>query len=142
MLWKLFFNLHFPVPSMNRLNQTEPATFSILLCWAFFRDSIFIYFEVIATLTFDLVTQTSIEVFYPVWAIILWSLNTVGHTELKLCSGNCFQFKSNSVLDLWLCDPKINSGLLPTMDNRPMKFKYCGLQGTWVMLWKLFSVLK
>jgi hypothetical protein len=37
-------NLHFPVPSMNRLNQTEPATFSILPCWAFFRDSVFISF--------------------------------------------------------------------------------------------------
>jgi hypothetical protein len=30
--------------NMNRLNQTEPATFSILPCWAFFRDSVFIYF--------------------------------------------------------------------------------------------------
>jgi hypothetical protein len=30
--------------SMNRLNQTEPATFSILLCWTFFRDSVFLYF--------------------------------------------------------------------------------------------------
>jgi hypothetical protein len=29
---------------MNRLNQTEPATFSILPCWAFFGDSVFIYF--------------------------------------------------------------------------------------------------
>jgi hypothetical protein len=29
---------------MNRLNQTEPATFSILPCWAFFRDSVFIYY--------------------------------------------------------------------------------------------------
>jgi hypothetical protein len=37
-------NLHFPVPSMNRLSQIEPATFSILPCWAFFRDSVFIYF--------------------------------------------------------------------------------------------------
>jgi hypothetical protein len=37
-------NLHFPVPSMNRLNQTEPATFSIFLCWTFFRDSVFLYF--------------------------------------------------------------------------------------------------
>jgi hypothetical protein len=36
--------LHFPVPSMNRLNQTEPATFSILPCWAFFRDSVFYLF--------------------------------------------------------------------------------------------------
>jgi hypothetical protein len=32
---------------MNRLNQTEPATFSILLCWAFFRDSVFIYFMIL-----------------------------------------------------------------------------------------------
>jgi hypothetical protein len=38
-------NLHFPVPSMNRLNQTEPATFLILLCWTFFRDSVFLYFR-------------------------------------------------------------------------------------------------
>jgi hypothetical protein len=29
---------------MNRLNQTEPATFSILTCSAFFRDSYFLYF--------------------------------------------------------------------------------------------------
>jgi hypothetical protein len=37
-------NLQFPVPSMNRLNQTEPAKFSILLCWTFFRYSVFLYF--------------------------------------------------------------------------------------------------
>jgi hypothetical protein len=36
--------IHFPVSSMNRLNQTEPATFLILLCWAFFRDFVFLYF--------------------------------------------------------------------------------------------------
>jgi hypothetical protein len=34
-------NLHFPVPSMNRLNQTESATFSILSCRTFFSDSVF-----------------------------------------------------------------------------------------------------
>jgi hypothetical protein len=34
-------SLHFSVPYMNRLNQTEPATFSIVLCWTFFRDSYF-----------------------------------------------------------------------------------------------------
>jgi hypothetical protein len=39
-------SLHFPVPPMNRLNQTEPATFSILLRWTFFRDSVFLYFKV------------------------------------------------------------------------------------------------
>jgi hypothetical protein len=37
-------NLHLPVPSMKRLDQTEPATFSLLPCWALFRDSVFIYF--------------------------------------------------------------------------------------------------
>jgi hypothetical protein len=31
---------------MNRLNQTEPATFSILPRCAFFRDSVFIYFKI------------------------------------------------------------------------------------------------
>jgi hypothetical protein len=35
-------SFHFTVPSMNRLNQTEPATFSIMLCWTFFGDSYFI----------------------------------------------------------------------------------------------------
>jgi hypothetical protein len=38
---------------MNRLNQTEPATFSILPCWAFFKDSIFIYFRRIVGKTFS-----------------------------------------------------------------------------------------
>jgi hypothetical protein len=36
-------SLHLTVPSMNRLNQTEPATFSVWPCWAFFRDSYFLY---------------------------------------------------------------------------------------------------
>jgi hypothetical protein len=38
-------NFNFPVSSMNRLNQTKPATFSILSRWAFFMDSVFIYFK-------------------------------------------------------------------------------------------------
>jgi phosphotransferase system glucose/maltose/N-acetylglucosamine-specific IIC component len=32
MLGNVDGSLHFTVPSMNRLNQTEPATFSIMLC--------------------------------------------------------------------------------------------------------------
>jgi hypothetical protein len=32
-------------PSMNRLNQIEPATFSILSCRAFFVDSVLQYFR-------------------------------------------------------------------------------------------------
>jgi hypothetical protein len=34
------------VSSMNRLNQTEPATFSIVLYWTFFRDSVFLYLTI------------------------------------------------------------------------------------------------
>jgi hypothetical protein len=39
-------NLHLPVPSMIMLNQTKPATFSVLPCWAFFRDSVFLQFRI------------------------------------------------------------------------------------------------
>jgi hypothetical protein len=39
-------NKHFPVPFMIRLNQIERATSSILSCWAFLRDSVFLYFIV------------------------------------------------------------------------------------------------
>jgi hypothetical protein len=42
-------NLHFSVPSMNRLNHTKPATFSILPCWAFFRDSVYFYFQMLGS---------------------------------------------------------------------------------------------
>jgi hypothetical protein len=38
------------VPSMNRLNQTEPAPFSILRFCAFFRDSVFTYFMITSVL--------------------------------------------------------------------------------------------
>jgi hypothetical protein len=41
-------SLHLTVPFMNRLNQTKPATYSVLLCWAFFRDSYFLYFVITA----------------------------------------------------------------------------------------------
>ena len=36
-------SLQFTLLSMNRLNQTEPATFAVLF-WAFFRGSFFLYF--------------------------------------------------------------------------------------------------
>jgi hypothetical protein len=38
-------SLHLTVLSMNRLNQTETATFSIVPRWAFFRDSYFTLFD-------------------------------------------------------------------------------------------------
>jgi hypothetical protein len=44
-------NLHIPVPSRNRLNQTEPATFAIMPCWAFSRDSDFLYFKKILSVS-------------------------------------------------------------------------------------------
>jgi hypothetical protein len=37
-------NLKLQLPTMIRLNQTDPAKFSILACWAFVRDSVFLYF--------------------------------------------------------------------------------------------------
>jgi hypothetical protein len=43
-------SLHFTVPFMNRLNQTEPASFQVLSFWAFFGNSYFLYF--IATSAF------------------------------------------------------------------------------------------
>jgi hypothetical protein len=36
-----------------------------------------------------------------------------------------FSFKVSD-LGLWPCDPKINRGVLPNMDNHPMKFEHCG----------------
>jgi hypothetical protein len=39
--WDLDGSLHLTVPSRDRLNQTEPATFSILPCWAFLGILIF-----------------------------------------------------------------------------------------------------
>jgi hypothetical protein len=44
MLGGMYDNLHFLLPSMNRLDQTEPATFSILLFYAFFKNFVFLYF--------------------------------------------------------------------------------------------------
>ena len=45
MLWGVDGSLHFPLSSMNRLNQTEPATYAILLFWAFgFLRTFILYF--------------------------------------------------------------------------------------------------
>jgi hypothetical protein len=51
------------------------------------------------------VTPKSIKVFYPIWTIILWSLNIVSQMELKLCSRNFFQFLSKKLP--WLLTPKL-----------------------------------
>ena len=48
MLGDLDGSSHFPLPSMNRLNQTEPATFAILLIWASFWAP-FLYFYILFT---------------------------------------------------------------------------------------------
>jgi hypothetical protein len=39
-------------------------------------------------------------------------------------------FVSKDDLNRWPFDPKINRGLLPNMDNHPMKFEHCGPNGT------------
>ena len=39
------YSLHLPLPTMNRLNQTEPSTFSILTLWSFRMGYIFHIFS-------------------------------------------------------------------------------------------------
>jgi hypothetical protein len=62
-----------------------------LINTSYWAETVF-SFNVIVTLTFDFVTPKSIGVFHRIWIIILWSLKIVGQMELKLCSGNWFQF--------------------------------------------------
>ena len=52
-------SLHFTLPSMNRLNQTEPATFAILLFWAFYRGSFFPVF--VSTQDYCICTDTALS---------------------------------------------------------------------------------
>jgi hypothetical protein len=51
---------------------------------------------------------------------------------LKLLRGNCFVFRFKVIVTLTfdLVPHKNNRGLLPNMDNHPMKFEYCGPKGT------------
>ena len=37
----------FPLPSMNRLNETEPATFAFFLFWAFIRGSFSVFYHLV-----------------------------------------------------------------------------------------------
>jgi hypothetical protein len=88
-------------------------------------------FKVIVILTFDLVTQNSIGVFYTILTIIPWSLNTLGQMKLKLCSRNHkFQFKDHCDHDLWPYEPKINRGHILDMSVHPIKFYSCMLINT------------
>jgi hypothetical protein len=121
--------------SFTQYGQSSYGVWILLAKWnlSYALETVF-SLNLIATLTFDLVTPKSKGVFQRIWTIILWSMNSVVQMEFQLCSGNCFQFLSNSELDLWPCDPKINFGLLPNMDNHPMKFEYCGPNKTLVML--------
>jgi hypothetical protein len=81
--------LHLTVPSMNRFNQTEPATFSILPCWAFFRGSHFLYFKEqpkrrIKQTSFDL---TCLSTYVPTFSLIIMkkmkTIHRCVHTKLK-----------------------------------------------------------
>jgi hypothetical protein len=44
MLEGMISSLQLPLPSINRLNQTKPATFLGPPCWIFFKDSVFLTF--------------------------------------------------------------------------------------------------
>jgi hypothetical protein len=45
MLGRVAGHLHFPVPSLNRLEKTEPVTFSVLSFLAFFGDFVFLFLQ-------------------------------------------------------------------------------------------------
>jgi hypothetical protein len=79
------------------------------------------------TLTFDFVSQKLIWVFYSILPIILWSLNTAGQMELKLCSRNHnFQCKDHCDPDLWTYDAKILRGHVLDMAVHPINFTAVG----------------
>jgi hypothetical protein len=84
---------------------------------------------VMVTLTFDLMTQQKIG-FFPFHRGIRWpSLVKIQYTELMLSCGNDPVVKnyiySNSDLDLWPNDPKINT-VLPLPQGRIQDFKLGG----------------
>jgi hypothetical protein len=66
-------SLHLTVPSMNRLNQTEPATFSMLPCWAFFGDSYFLYFALLIFIpvSFYVVDHYSLNAAFPLLILVI-----------------------------------------------------------------------
>jgi len=73
------------------------------------------------SLTFDLLTRISKDIFYSIRAIILWSLKALGQRLLELLSGNGFHSSGHSDLDLWPNDLKINRGLLLNKGYHPVK---------------------
>jgi hypothetical protein len=95
--------------SQHRLGssaQYRQSSYEVWTLWtkwnlSFAPETVF-SFKIIVTLTFHLVTPKPIGVFYPIWTIILWSLNTVGQMGLKLCSG----FKVTVTLTFDLVIPK------------------------------------
>jgi len=96
--------------------------------------------RVTVTLTFDLLTPTSIGVFYSIRATTLWSLKALGQRVLKLLSRNGFHSSGHCDLDLWPTDPKINRDFLLNEGYHPMKFEGSGSKGTWVIERKRISL--
>ena len=94
-------SLHFTLPSMNRLNQTELATFAILLFWSFFRDSLFLYF----------ISRSSWSQY---WAQEKWVLDdTKIHVHLK------------RKRDIYLCLPIIGEAFTHCMFAHPFIWEFC-----------------
>jgi len=96
--------------------------------------------RVTVTLTFDLQTPISIEVFYSIRAITLWSLKALGQRVLELLSGNGFHSSGQCDLNLWPTDPNINRGLLLNKGYYPMKFEGSVSKGTRVIEQKRISL--
>ena len=80
-------SLHLPQPSiLSRFNQTEPATFSILLFWTFFRSSIFfLYF--IKHFLYIYILQGELKNTSQPWWDVRTAANFVTRASLQI--GNC-----------------------------------------------------
>jgi hypothetical protein len=74
-------NLHFPLPSINKLNQTEPATFSIMSCWAFFGFCISLFYWFDWVWSWTVLDNTSNRP-RPLGYLKLWSPHITFQTSL------------------------------------------------------------
>jgi hypothetical protein len=136
-------NLHLPVLPMNRLNQTEPAKFSILACWTFFRDSVFLFFNggMHQQHSFmDIQTQfiINVSIIYDFLSFIstvqfkwIWNLNLI--TQISFVKYKMFSKFKLSLCIYW------NLTYLP--DNQfTEKSYYCRIVLYFLLRWKNHTI--
>jgi len=81
-------------------------------------------------LTFDQQTQKTVEFFFSIGAITIFTFKALGQTELKLLAIYGFYFSWPCALALLPTDPKINRRPLLNKDVHYMKFEGSGWKRT------------